>query len=103
MHWSTHPIKEHLYGNLTQITSVIKERRTRFAGHCYRSKDEVVNDLILWTPKHGNAKVGRPSKTYTKQLTEDADYQLGDLPRAMEDREYWTGRVNMVRAIRLIR
>ena len=103
MHWSAHPIKEHLYGNLTQITSVIKERRTRFAGHCYRSKDEVVNDLILWTPKHGNAKVGRPSKTYTKQLTEDADCQLEDLPRAMEDREYWTGRVNMVRAIRLIR
>ena len=24
--------------------------------------------------------------TYTKQLTEDADYQFEDLPRAMEDR-----------------
>ena len=79
---------------------MIKERRTRFAGHCYRSKDEVVSDLILWTPKHGQAKVGRPSKTYTKQLTEDDDCQLEDLPRAMEDRQYWRGRVNMVRAIR---
>ena len=41
-----------------QIASEIKERRTRFAGHCYRRKDEVVSNLILWTPKHGKAKVG---------------------------------------------
>ena len=75
---------------------MIKERRTRFAVHCYRSKDEVVSGLILSTPKHGKAKVGRPSKTYTIQLTEDADCQLEDLPIAMEDREYWRGRVSMV-------
>ena len=82
---------------------MIKERRTKLAGHCYRSKDEVDSDLILWTPKYGKAKVGRPGKTHTKQLTEVADCQLEDLPRAMEDREYWRGRVNMVRAIHLIR
>ena len=58
IHWSTCSSKEHLYGNLIQITSVIKESRTRFAGHCYRSKDELVSDLILWTPKHSRAKVG---------------------------------------------
>ena len=84
------------------MTSVIKERRGRFAGHCYRSKDEVAKDLILWTPKHGKAKVGRPSKAYIKQLTENADCQLEDLPRTMEDREYWRGRVTMVQAIRPI-
>ena len=42
IHWSRHPSKERLFDNLAQITSVIKERRTRFAGHCYRSKDEFV-------------------------------------------------------------
>ena len=58
IHWSAHPSNERLYGNLVQTTSMIKERRTRFAGHCYRSKDEVVSNLILWTPKHGKeAKV----------------------------------------------
>ena len=51
IHWSTHPSKERLYGNLVQITLMIKERRTRFAGHYYKSKDEVVSDLILWTTK----------------------------------------------------
>ena len=69
---------------------MIKERRTRFASHCYRSKDEVASDF-MWTPRHSKAKVGRQRKTYTKQLTEDADFQLEDLPRAMEDREYWRG------------
>ena len=103
IHWSAHPSKERLYGNLVQITSVIKERRTRFAGHFDRSKDEVVSDLILWTLKHGKAKVERPSRTYVKQLTEDTDFQLEDLPRAMEDRDYWRGRVNMVWAIHPIR
>ena len=71
IHWSTHPSKERLYGNLAQKTSVINKRRTRYRS--YRSKDEVVSNLILWTPKNGKAKVGRPGKTYTKQLTEDAD------------------------------
>ena len=88
IHWIAHPNKEGLYANLVQITSVIKERRTRFGGHCYRGKYEVVSDLILWTPKHGKAKVRRPSKTYTKQLTKDADCQLENIPRAMEDRKY---------------
>ena len=40
---------------------------------------------------------------YIKQLTEDADCQLEDLLRAMEDREHWKGRVNMVWAICPIR
>ena len=66
---------------------MIKEKRARFAGHCYRSKDKVVSNLILWTRKHGKARVGRPSNTYTKELTKDASCQLEDLSRAMEDRE----------------
>ena len=68
INWSVHLSKERLYGNLVQITSVMKEKRARFAGNCYRSQDEVVSHLILWAPKHGKAKVGRPSNTYTKQL-----------------------------------
>ena len=84
INWSTHRSKERLYGDLVQITLVIKER-ARFVGHCYRSKDEVVSDLIMWTNKHSKAEVGRPSETCTKQLTEDADCHLEDLPRDKED------------------
>ena len=64
IHWSIYPSKERLYGDLVRITSVIKERRTRFPGHCYRSKDEVVSDLTLWTLKRGKGKVGRPSSLH---------------------------------------
>ena len=102
IHWSTHPTKERLYGDLAQITSVIKERRTRLAGHCYRSKNEVISDLILWSPKHGKRKVGRPNKTFVRQLTDDVNCELEDLPKLMEDRTLWKDRVKLVRAIRPI-
>ena len=36
----------------------------RLAGHCWRSKDELARDIILWQPHHGKGKRGRPSKTY---------------------------------------
>ena len=102
IHWSTYPSKERLYGNLVQITSVIKERRTKFADDSYRSKDIVVSDLILWTPKHNKVKVGPPSKTYTNQLQKMLIVNLRtsqELWRAENTGEgvYW------VRAIRLIR
>ena len=33
-----HPSKIRLYGNIPPLTSIIRIRRTRFAGHCYRSE-----------------------------------------------------------------
>ena len=39
-------------------------RRTRHAGHGWRSRDELISDVILWTPTYGRAKAGRPSRTY---------------------------------------
>ena len=33
-------------------------RETRHAGHCWRSKDELISDVFLWTPAHGCASVG---------------------------------------------
>ena len=29
-----------------------------------RSKDELIRDVLLWTPSHGRAKAGRPARTY---------------------------------------
>ena len=97
VHWKTHPSNKCLYGNLSKISLVIKDRRMRFAGHCYRSKEEVISELMLWKPTHGTVKPGRPFKTYTKQLTEDCEYHFEDLHNAMSDREVWRSRVNMVR------
>ena len=87
--WRQHPMKHQLYGHLPPITKTIQVRRTRHAGHCWRSKDELVCDVLLWTPTYGQAKAGRPARTYIQQLCEDTGCNLEDLPEAMNDREKW--------------
>ena len=42
----------------------IQVRRTRHAGHCWRSRDELIRDVLLWIPTHGRAKAGRPARMY---------------------------------------
>ena len=48
--WRQHPAKHHLYGHLPPITKTIQARRTRNSGHCWRSEDELISDVLLWTP-----------------------------------------------------
>ena len=62
-----HPTRHQLYGHLPPITKTIQVRRSRHAGHCWRSKDELISDVLLWTPTHGRAKAGRPARTYIQQ------------------------------------
>ena len=84
-------------GSLPPITKTIQVRRTRHAGHCWRSRDELIRDVLLWTPTHGRAKAGRPARTYIQQLCEDTGCCPEDLPRAMNDREEWRERVRDIR------
>ena len=96
--WRQHPTRHQLYGHLPPITKTIQVRRTRHAGHCWRSRDELIRDVLLWTPTHGHAKAGRPARTYIQQLCEDTGCCPEDLPRAMNDREEWRERVRDIRA-----
>ena len=59
--WRQHPTRHQLYGYLPPITKTTLVRRSRHAGHRWRSKDELISDVLLWTPTHGRAKAGRPS------------------------------------------
>ena len=52
--WRQHPTKHQLYDHLPPITKTIQVRRTRHAGHCRRSKDELISDVLLWTPAKQN-------------------------------------------------
>ena len=54
--WRQHPTRHQLYRHLPPITKTIQVRRTRHAGHCWRSKDELISDVLLWTPTYGRAK-----------------------------------------------
>ena len=69
--WRQHRTRHQLYSHLPPITKTIQVRRTRHAGHCWRSRDELIRDVLLWTPTHGRAKAGRPARTYIQQLCED--------------------------------
>ena len=96
--WRQHPTRLQLYGHLPPITKTIQVRRTRHAGHCWRSKDELISDVLLWTPTYGCTRAGRPARTYIQQLCEDTGCNPEDLPEAMNDREKWRERVKDIRA-----
>ena len=44
--WRQHPTRHQLYGHLPPITKTIQVRRTRHAGHCWRSRDELIRDVL---------------------------------------------------------
>ena len=96
--WSQHPTKQQLYDHLPPITKTIKVRRTRHAGYCWRSRDDLISDVLLWTPSHGRAKPGRPARNNIQQLCVDTGCSPEDLPEAMKDREGWRERVRDIRA-----
>ena len=84
-----HRTKQQLYGHLPPITKTMQVRRTRHAGYCWRSKDELISDMLLWTFSHGRAKAGRPVRTYIKQPCTDTGCNIKDVQEAMDDREEW--------------
>ena len=96
--WRQHPTRHQLYGHLPPITKTIQVRRTRHAGNCVRNGDELISDVLLWTPTYVQAKAGRPARTYIHQLCEDTGCSPEDLPELMKDREKWQERVRDIRA-----
>ena len=86
--WRQHPTKQQVYGHRPPITKTVKIRRSRHAGHCWRSRDKLVSDVLLWTPSHG-----RPARTYIQQLCADMGCNPKDQPEAIDDRKEWWERV----------
>ena len=93
--WRQHPTKQQLYGHLPPITKTIQVRRTRHAGHCWRSRDEFISNVLLWT-SYGRGKAGRRARTYIQQLWEDTGCSPEDLPEAINEWEEWRERVRVM-------
>ena len=49
--WQQHSTRYELYGHLPPITKTIQVRRTRHAGHCWRSRDELIMNPHIWLGK----------------------------------------------------
>ena len=88
-----HPTKQQLYGHLLPIMNIIQIRRDRYAGHCWRSKEELISNVLPWIPSHG-----RPALTYIQQLCANTGCSTEDLPGAMDDRDEWRERVREINA-----
>ena len=96
--WRQHPTKKQLCGHLPPITKIIQVRRTRHAGHSWRSRDDLISEVLLWISSHGLAKAGRLARTYIQQLYADTGCSPEDLPEAMDNREGWREKVRDIRA-----
>ena len=83
---------------LYSLNSIIQVRWTRHAGYGWRSRDELISDVLLWTPTYGRAKAGWPAQTYIQHLCEDTGCSPEDLPEAMNEWEKWRERVRDIHA-----
>ena len=89
--WRQHP-------KATPVRPPSKIRRTRHAGYCWRSRDGLISDVLLWTPSPSRAKAGWPARTYTQQLCADTGCTPEDLLEAIDDGEGWWERVRDIYA-----
>ena len=80
--WKQHP-------TLLPISKTIQVRQTRHAEHCWRSKNELMNDVLLLTSIRVCASAGWPARTYSNQLCVDTGCRLENLLAAMNDRDRW--------------
>ena len=77
------------YAGLPSISTTIRERYLRSSSHCWRSKNEVDSDFVLWGPKHGKRSVGGQAGTFVDLLEADTGVPRDCLPAAMDDRIGW--------------
>ena len=71
------------------ISQTIQVRWTKNAEHCWRSKDELINNILFWTLTYGHTSISWLAKTYIHQLCVDIGCQLEDRPWPMDKRDWW--------------
>ena len=46
--WKQHPTKQLLYGHLYPVSKTIQIRLTKNDWDCWRDKDQLISDVLLW-------------------------------------------------------
>ena len=46
--WKQHPTKQQLHSYLPPISQTIQQKQIKHAGHYWRSKKELISDVLLW-------------------------------------------------------
>ena len=80
------PTKQQLYDHIPPISQAVQGKRTWHAGHCCRSKEKLIRNVLSCSPAHGWIR------TCLYQLCADTGCILEDLPGPMNDRDKWIER-----------
>ena len=85
--WRHHMTNQELYGSLSRIATIVRQRRLRLAGHVMRH-DEAANKVLLWKPD-GPRRRGRPTTTLLNILEKDTNLSGTNLIAAIKNRTHW--------------
>ena len=96
--WRQHPKKQLPYGHLPPITKTIKVSRIKHAGQCWRRRDELMSDVLLWTPFTWPSNSRATSTNLHTAALCGHGCKAEDLPEAMDNRELLRERVRNIRA-----
>ena len=93
--WQDHITNKILYGDTPLLNKGIQRQRLSFSGHCWRNKNELASEFVLWAPSHGQRKRGRLALVYPDILVRDTGCQHKELPNAMSDKDNWRNHVKL--------
>ena len=65
--WKQHPTKQQFYGHVSSISQNIQVRRIRHVGHCWRSLNELINDIVC-SATHARTCVSWLARTYINSV-----------------------------------
>ena len=77
-----------IYGTLAPLSTVVAQRRARFAGHCMRADDQLVSQILPLRLPQLN-KRGRRPLTFPDIGARDVNLNVEDMRVAMLDRAVW--------------
>ena len=85
--WRNHMTNQELFGSLPRITTIVRQRRLRLAGHVMRH-DEAANKVLL-CKSDGPLRRGRQTTTLQNILEKDTNLSGTHLLTAMKNRNHW--------------
>ena len=68
INWNDRISNKQLYAGHQKLSKIIRTRRFKLAGHMFRDEKNPAHSLVTWKPKHGTAKLGRPTANFTDML-----------------------------------
>ena len=83
------PTRHQIYGHLPPITKTIQARRTRHAGHYWRSRDKLISNVLLWPSHMAEQKQDNPL-----EHTDSSYVRIRDVAPKTCQRRWTIGRID---------